>query len=255
MYHDIREICWWDEMKKDIAEFVAQCLNCLPRTQRRFDSIWVVVDKLTKSAHFLPVKTTHSAEDYARLYIKEIIRLHGVPISIISDRGAQFTANFWRSFQKGFGTQSRSPIGWFEVGETKLVGPDLVQQAVEKIKLIRKRLLAAQSRQKSYVNNRRRDLEFWVDDWVFLKVSPMKGVMRFGKKGKLSPRYIGPYKIIRRVGQIIPIDDVQVTKQLSYEEAPIAILDRQVRRLRTKDVSSFKVGSGAITEETLPKFL
>ncbi|XP_070049780.1 uncharacterized protein [Nicotiana tomentosiformis] len=96
----------------------------------------------------------------------------------------------------------RSPMGSFEIGETKLVGPDLVHQAVEKIKLIRKRLLAAQSCQKSYAYNRRRDLKFQVDDWVFLKVSPMKGVMRFGKKGNLSPRYIGPYKIIRRVVQV-----------------------------------------------------
>ncbi|XP_070045580.1 uncharacterized protein [Nicotiana tomentosiformis] len=76
-------------------------------------------------------------------------------------------------------------------------------------------------------------LQAIVDEWVFLKVSPMKGVMRFGKKGKLSPQYIGPYKIIRRVGQVI--------EKLSYEEAPIAILDRQVHRLRTKDISSVKV--------------
>ena len=77
----------------------------LPRTQRKYDSIWVIVDRLTKSAHFLPVRTTYSAEDYARLYAMEIVRLHGVPKSIISDRGAQFTGNFWRSFQKGLGTQ------------------------------------------------------------------------------------------------------------------------------------------------------
>ena len=73
---------------------------------------------------------------------------------------------------------------------------------MEKVKVIRDRLLTAQSRQKSYADNRRRDLEFQVDDWVFLKVSPMKGVIRFGKKGKLSPRYIGPYKIVRKVGQV-----------------------------------------------------
>ncbi|XP_069145899.1 uncharacterized protein [Solanum lycopersicum] len=73
----------------------------LPRTQRKYDSIWVIVDRLTKSAHFLSVRTTYSAEDYARLYVREIVRLHGVPMSIISDKGAQFTANFWRSFQKG----------------------------------------------------------------------------------------------------------------------------------------------------------
>lgn len=128
MYHDLRCLYWWDGMKRDVAEFVAQCPNCqqvkiehqkpggllqemeipkwkwkiinmdfitgLPRSSRKYDSIWVIVDRLTKLAHFLPVRTTYSAEDYARLYIKEIVRLHGVSVSIISDRGAQFTANF-----------------------------------------------------------------------------------------------------------------------------------------------------------------
>ena len=77
----------------------------IPRTQWKYHSIWVIVDMLTKSAHFLPVRTTYSAKDYARLYVREIVRLQGVPTSIISYRGAQFTSNFWRSFQKGLGTQ------------------------------------------------------------------------------------------------------------------------------------------------------
>ena len=172
-----------------------------------------------------------------------------------------------------YGRKCRSPIGWFETGETKLIGPDLVQQAIKKVKLIQDRLLAAQSRQKSYADNCRRDLEFQVKDWVFLKVSPMKGVMRFGKKGKLSPRYIGPYEIVRKIDKvayelnlppdlesvhpvfhvsmlrkcvgdptrIVPVHDVQVTEKLTYEEIPIAILDRQVRRLRNKEVASVKV--------------
>ena len=79
----------------------------LPRTSWKFDSIWVIVDRLTKSAHFLPVRTTYTVEEYAKLYIKEIVRLHGVPISIISDRGTQFTANFWKSFQRYLGTQMK----------------------------------------------------------------------------------------------------------------------------------------------------
>ena len=172
-----------------------------------------------------------------------------------------------------YGSKCRSPIGWFEKGETTLFGPDLVHQAMEKVKVIQQRLETAQSRHKSYADVRRRGLEFSIGDWVFLKVSPMKGVMRFGKKGKLSPRYIGPYKIIRRVGQvayelelpqelssvhpvfhvsmlrkcmgnpshITPTEDVQVTGDLTYEEVPIAILDRQVRRLRNKEVASVKV--------------
>ncbi|KAH0738661.1 hypothetical protein KY290_037366 [Solanum tuberosum] len=375
MYRDLREVYWWNGMKKGIAEFVAKCPNCqqvkvehqrpgglaqrieplewkweminmdfitgLPRSRRQHDSIWVIVDRMTKSAHFLPVKTTNTAEDYAKLYVQEIVRLHGVPISIISDRGAQFTAQFWKSFQKGlgskvnlstafhpqtdgqaertiqtledmlracvidfkgnwddhlpliefaynnsyhssiqmapyealYGRRCRSPIGWFEVGEARLIGPDLVHQAMEKVKVIQERLKTAQSRQKSYTNVRRRALEFEVDDWVYLKVSPMKGVMRFGKKGKLSPRYIGPYRIVQRVGSvayelelpqelaavhpvfhismlkkcigdpslILPTESVKIKDNLSYEEVPVQILDRQVRRLRTKDVASVKV--------------
>ncbi|CAN4119665.1 unnamed protein product [Withania somnifera] len=172
-----------------------------------------------------------------------------------------------------YGRKCRSPIGWFEVGETALLGPHLMQQAMEKVKVIQQRLKTAQSRHKSYVDARRRGLEFSIGDWVFLKVSPMKGVMRFGKKGKPSPRNIGPYKTIRRYGRvayelelpqeisivhpvfhvsmlhrcigdpsrITPIEDVQVIEKLSYEEIPVAILDRQVKKLRNKEVASIKV--------------
>ncbi|CAN4091668.1 unnamed protein product [Withania somnifera] len=84
----------------------------LPHSFRKFDSIWVIVDTLTKSAHFLPVKTTYIAEEYARLYIKEIVQLHGVPISIISYRGAQFTTKFWKSFQGSLGTQVNLSIAF-----------------------------------------------------------------------------------------------------------------------------------------------
>ena len=88
----------WDIINMDFV-------TGLPRSFQEFDSIWVIVDRLTKAAHFLPVKTTYTAEEYARLYIKEIVRLHGVTISIISYRGTQFTANFLKSFQKSLGTQ------------------------------------------------------------------------------------------------------------------------------------------------------
>ena len=77
----------------------------LPRTQRGYDSIWVIVDRLTKSAHFLPVKMTYGVARYAQLYLSEIVRLHGVPTSIISDRGPQFTSRFWRVFQEALGTR------------------------------------------------------------------------------------------------------------------------------------------------------
>ncbi|XP_070002402.1 uncharacterized protein [Nicotiana sylvestris] len=144
---------------------------------------------------------------------------------------------------------------------------------MEKVNIIKDRLKTAQSRQKYYSNIRRRDLEFKEDDWVFLKVSPMKGVMRFGKNGKLSLRYIGLYKIIQRIGQvayklelpsemslvhpvfyvsvlrevvgdpstIVPVDTIEVNEELLYEEVLVAILDRQVRKLRNKEIDSVKV--------------
>ena len=144
---------------------------------------------------------------------------------------------------------------------------------MEKVKIIQEKLKTAQSHQKSYTDVRRRDLEFEVDDWVYLKVSPMKGVRRFGRKGKLSPRYIGSYQIFKRMGNlayelelpqelaavhpvfhismlkkcmgdpslIIPTEDIGINDSLSYEENPIQILDHQVHKLRTKEVASVKV--------------
>ncbi|WMV24073.1 hypothetical protein MTR67_017458, partial [Solanum verrucosum] len=98
-----------------------------------------------------------------------------------------------------YGRRCRSPVGWFEVGEAALIGPDSVHEAMEKVQLIRDRLKNTQSHQNSYADVRRKDLEFEIDDWVFLKVSLMNGVMRFCKKGKLSPKYVCPYKILNRL--------------------------------------------------------
>ncbi|XP_070015232.1 uncharacterized protein [Nicotiana sylvestris] len=160
-----------------------------------YDSVWVIVDRLTKSTHFLPVKTTYGGVRYAQIFMNKIVLLHRVLVSIIFDRGSQFTSRFWKSFQEALGTRGalygrrcRSPIRWFEAGETNLLGLDLVQEAMDKVQLIRQRFLTAQNRQKSYADKRRRDLVFTIGDKVFLRVSPMKGVMRFRKRGNLSPR-------------------------------------------------------------------
>ena len=139
MYQELRGIYWWEDLKRYIAEFIAMCPNCkhvkakilkpggllqkiqifawkwedinmdfvvgLHRPQRSYDSLWVVVDKLTMSAMFIPMKSTYSAEDYARIFIDEILCRYGIPLTIISDRGAQFTSRFWSSFRKGLGTK------------------------------------------------------------------------------------------------------------------------------------------------------
>ncbi|KAL4013434.1 hypothetical protein IC575_025604 [Cucumis melo] len=105
-------------------------------------------------------------------------------------------------FEALYGKCCRSPVCWGEVGEQRMLGPELVQTTNAAIQKIRARMLTAQSRQKSYADVRRKDLEFKVGDMVFLKVAPMKGVLRFAKKGKLSPRFVGPFEILERIGPV-----------------------------------------------------
>ncbi|XP_069144419.1 uncharacterized protein [Solanum lycopersicum] len=172
-----------------------------------------------------------------------------------------------------YGRRYRSLDGWFEVGEAALIGPYSILYAMEKVQLIRYRLKITQSHQKSYVDVRRRELEFHVDDCVILKVSPMKWVMRFGKKGKLSPRSVVPYKIFKKAAKvayelelpaelaavhlvfhilllkkcvrdptsIMPLESVAVKDSLSYEDVPLKILECQVRWLSNKEIASVKV--------------
>ncbi|KAA0037243.1 pol protein [Cucumis melo var. makuwa] len=172
----------------------------LPMTLKGYIVIWVVVDRLMKSAYFVPRKSTYIVSKWGQLYMTEIVRLDGVPVSIVSDRDARFTSKFWKGLQLALGT--RSPICWGEVGEQTLLGPELVQTTNAAIQKIRARMLTTQSRQKSYADVRCKDLEFDVGDKVFLKVAPMKRVLRFEKKGKLSPRFVRPFEILERIGPI-----------------------------------------------------
>ena len=304
MYQMLKSHFWWPKMKKEVAEFVSKCMTCqqiksehqapvgklhplpipewkwekitmdfvtgLPRTQRKNDAIWVIVDRLTKSAHFLPIRWGFTLDQLAKRYVDEIVRLHGVPLSIVSDRDPRFTSRFWGSLQQALGTKlhfstafhpqtdgqserttktledmlracvlefqgswddyvtliefaynnhyhssigmapykalygrkCRCPMYWDEEGTRILEGPELIQKTGDKVKVIRSKLKAAQDRQKSYVDQHRWEMEYNVGDKVFLQVSPWKGVLRFGKKGKLSPRYIGPYEIVARIGPL-----------------------------------------------------
>ncbi|KAL0551700.1 hypothetical protein IC582_010789 [Cucumis melo] len=375
MYQDLKRVYWWRNMKREVAEFVSKCLVCqqvkaprqkpagllqplsipewkwenvsmdfitgLPRTLRGFTVIWVVVDRLTKSAHFVPGKSTYTASKWAQLYMSEIVRLHGVPVSIVSDRDARFTSKFWKGLQTAMGTRldfstafhpqtdgqterlnqvledmlracalefpgswdshlhlmefaynnsyqatigmapfealygrcCRSPVCWGEVGEQRLMGPELVQSTNEAIQKIRSRMHTAQSRQKSYADVRRKDLEFEIGDKVFLKVAPMKGVLRFERRGKLSPRFVGPFEILERIGpvayrlalppslsavhdvfhvsmlrkyvpdpsHVVDYEPLEIDENLSYVERPVEVLAREVKTLRNKQIPLVKV--------------
>ncbi|TYK19744.1 pol protein [Cucumis melo var. makuwa] len=262
----------------------------LPRTLRGFTVIWVVVDRLTKSAHFVPGKSTYTAIKWAQLYMSEIVRLHGVPVSIVSDRDARFTSKFWKGLQIAMGTSfqatigmapfeafygkcCRSPVCWGEVGEQRLMGHELVQSTNEAIQKIRSRMQTAQSRQKSYADVRRKDLEFDVEDKVFLKVASMKGVLRFERRGKLSPRFVGSFEILERIGPIayrlalpsslstvhdvfhvsmlrkyvpdpshvVDYEPLEIDENLSYNEQPVEVLAREVKMLRNREIPLVKV--------------
>ncbi|KAL4323589.1 hypothetical protein GQ457_11G020340 [Hibiscus cannabinus] len=331
MYQDLRQLYWWIGMKKDVAEYVSTCLACqmvkaehqvpsgllqpiqipqwkwdrvtmdfvtgLPMTQRHHDAIWVIVDRLTKTAHFLPVRVDFTLERLARLYIAEIIRLHGVPTSIISDRDPRFTSGFWEAFQTALGTKlhlstafhpqtdgqseriiqvledmlrcciidfkgsweehlplvefaynnsfqasirmapfealygrkCRTPLCWMELSENKFVGPELIRETEDKVRLIQDSLKAAFDRQKSYADLKRRDIEYSVGDWVFLKVSPWKKVLRFGQKGGIVQTHL-----------MFFLSNTLVWK-LTYEEEPIKILAKDIKVLRNKQIPLVEV--------------
>ncbi|GKC97705.1 putative reverse transcriptase domain-containing protein, partial [Tanacetum coccineum] len=150
-------------------------------------------------------------------------------------------------FEALYGRKCRPPVCWSEVGDAQLTGPEMIRETTEMIVQIKNRLLAARSRQKSYADVRRKPLEFEVGNKVMLKVSPWKGVVQFGKHGKLSPRYIGPFKILSRVevlsdeDLIIPLDEIRIDEKLYFIEEPIEIMDREVKQLKQSRIPIVKV--------------
>jgi hypothetical protein len=321
----------------------------LPRTQSGYDSIWVIVDRLIKVAHFIPVKTTYSGPQLAELYMLRIVCLHGVSKKIVSDRGTQFTSKFWerlhktldtqlrfssayhpqtdgqakrvnqtledmlrayalqyeRSWDKSlsyaefsynnsyqeslkmapfemlYGRRCRTPLFWSEVGERKVFGHDILQEAENQVHMVIENLRVAQSRQKSYADHRRRELHFEVRDFVYLKVSPTRGLRRFKVRGKLASRFIGPFKILEKRGEVacqlelqpqlsnvhdvfhvsqlkkclrvpeeqIPMEDLDAKEDLSYQEYPVKILETLERVTQNKKIRWCKVQWSHHTEE------
>ncbi|GMJ03683.1 hypothetical protein HRI_004037500 [Hibiscus trionum] len=183
-----------------------------------------------------------------------------------------------------YGRKYRTPVCWAKVGQKLLPMSDLLKGTTDKVKLICDRLKAASDRQKSYADLKRKEVEFLVGEKVFLKVSPWKKVMRFGRKGKLSPRYIGPYEIVKRVGpvayqlrlpsdlekihdvfhvsmlrkyrsdpsHVMPIEEIELNPDLTYEEWPVEILasDSKVLRGRTIELVKLRWQRRGVDEAT-----
>ena len=172
-----------------------------------------------------------------------------------------------------YGRKCRTPLCWTELSEKKIIGPDLIQETEEKVKMIRERLKVTIDRQKSYTDSKRKDIRYEINEKVSLKVSPWKKVMRFEKNGKLSPRFIGPYEVIEKVGpvayrltlppelekihnvfhvsilswyrsdpsHVVSLETIELRPDLTYEEGPIEIFCRQVRELWNKRIPLVKV--------------
>ncbi|GKE35726.1 putative reverse transcriptase domain-containing protein [Tanacetum coccineum] len=249
-------------------------------------------------------------EKLARMYLKKVVTRHGILVLIICDRDPRFTSNICKSLQRALGTnldmstayqpqtngQSKrtiqtlkdmlhacaidfgkdwchSLVCWAEVGQVQLTGLDLVQETTEKIIQIKQRMQVARDRQKSYANLKHNPMEFQVGDKVMLKVSPWKGVVRFGKRGKLNPMYVGPFKVLEKVGSIayklelpqelsrvnnmfhvsnlkkcyadeplaVPLDGLHFDDKLQFVKELVEIMDREVKKLRRSRVPIVKV--------------
>nr|KYP69861.1 Transposon Ty3-I Gag-Pol polyprotein [Cajanus cajan] len=351
MHQDLKRMFWWPKMKKEVAQYLATCLICqkakiehqkparmlqsldilvwkwdnitmdfvfgLPQTIHKFDSIWVIVDKLTKSANFLPINIRYSLEKLIELYIREIVRLYGVPSSIISNRDPRCASRFWGSLHHALGAKLRlnstyhpqtdgklertiqsledllracvledsgswdqylplieftynnsshssigmalyealygrkciTPLCWFETRENLILGPEMVQQTTEKIKMIQEKLIMTQSRQKSCTDKRRQPLEFQEGYHVFLKVTPTT-IGHVAYQISLPPflsilhnvfHVSQLRKYISDLPHVIMPDTIQLKDNLTYETMSVQIADKRIEQLRGKQISLVKV--------------
>ncbi|GJU86290.1 putative reverse transcriptase domain-containing protein [Tanacetum coccineum] len=310
MYHDLRDLYWWPGMKRDVVEYVSRCLTCskikakhqklsgllqqpdipewkwekitmdlvtkLPRSSGGYDAIWFIVDRLTKPAHFLPIHEDYKTEKLARIYINEILARHGEALGTKlhmsttyhpetdgqSEHTIQTLEDMLRACVMDFGGSWDAYLPLVEFSYNNSYHASIKCASFE-----------ALSRQKSYADKRRKPLEFKVGYRVLLKVSPWKGVVRFGKKGKLAPRYVGPFKIVECVGLVayrlklpqelsyvydtfhvsnlkkclaepdvqVPLDEIEIDENLRFFEEPIKIVERDMKKLKRRRIPLVKV--------------
>ncbi|KAK8985773.1 hypothetical protein V6N11_021626 [Hibiscus sabdariffa] len=259
VYKDFKPLYWWPGMKSAITDYVSRCLTCqkvkvehraptgllqplkfhqwkweritmefvtgLRITPRKNDFVWVIVDKLTKSTHFIPkalgTKVNLSTsfhpqtdgqservikilEDMLRACVIDFGKNWEKSISLVNFayNNSYQTSIQMAPFEALFGRRCRTPLCWSELRENKVLGPQMIQDTEKQVQIIHDRFKQTFDRQKAYADAKRRDIRHDVGDKVFLIVSPWKKVLRFGKKGKLSPRYIGPFEVLEKVDPV-----------------------------------------------------
>nr|GEX48945.1 putative reverse transcriptase domain-containing protein [Tanacetum cinerariifolium] len=254
MYQDLKQLYWWPNMKAEIAIYVSKCLTCaklklnikgrLPRTPSGYDSIWVIVDRLTKSAHFLPVKTTNSMENLTQLYLKEVVCRHGVPISIISDRDSKFTSRFWRSIQEAL----RTLLDMSTAYHPKMDGQSerIIQTLEDMLRaclinfrgrlLVGVRLETANSlpleklrRYKAQIVRIRRMGQGYAQGVAMERRDSFRKMWEAEFKKCLSDESLS-----------IPLDEVQLDDKLHFIKEPAEIMDRKVKTLKQSRIPIVK---------------
>nr|GEW06099.1 putative reverse transcriptase domain-containing protein [Tanacetum cinerariifolium] len=245
MYYDLRDLYWWPGMKKNIVEYVRKCLTCskikaehhkpskphqqpeipewkwkninmdlvmrLPRNSSGNDAIWVIVDRLTKSAYFLPICEDFKIERLARIYINKIVARHGVPTDGHSERTIQTLEDMLRACVMDIGGSWDTHLPLVEVEERQLIGPEIIQETTEKIMKIKERLKKTRDRQKSYADKRRKPLEFKVGTVCYLKYLHGKEWSDLVRKGS------------------------------RHHEEPVETVDREVKKLKRSWIPIVKV--------------
>ncbi|GJV62226.1 putative reverse transcriptase domain-containing protein [Tanacetum coccineum] len=289
----------------------------LPKSSQGYDTIWVIVDRLTKSDIHTNERELTPMEKLERINLKERSLLRRICTSLDmstayhpqTDRQSERTiqtlkdmlracvidfGNGWvkhlplvkfsynnsyhasikaAPFEALHGWKCRSPVCWAEVGQVQLTGPEIVQETTEKVIQIKQIMQAARDWQKSYTNLKRKPMEFQVGDRVMVKVSPWKGVVRFGKRGKLNPRYVGPFKLLEKVRSVtykielpqelsrvhntfhvsnlkrcysdeplaVPLEGLHVDDKLQFVEEPVEIMEREIKQLNRSRIPLVKV--------------
>nr|GEX03186.1 putative reverse transcriptase domain-containing protein [Tanacetum cinerariifolium] len=255
MYQNIKKLYWWPNMKANIATYVSKCLTCAKvKAEHQRPLGLLVKPKIPKwkwdniTMDFV-TKLSKSSQGYDTIWVNAAL------------------------FEALYGRKCHSPVCWAEVGQVQLTGPELVQETTDRIIQIKQTIQIAHDRQKSYADLKRKPMEFQVGDKVMLKVSPWKGVVRFGKRGKLNPRYIRHFKVLKKVGAVsyklelpqelsrvhntfhvsnlnkcysddplvVPLEGLQVDDKLHFVKEHVESMDYKVKQLRRSRVPIVKV--------------